>query len=156
LFLLLIIGINIKKGEDSLAENINTLPSIELETLNKGRLNLSSLENKIVLINFWATWCPPCREEMPYFEKIYSEYKDKGLVIVALSLDAREDFVRDFIKDFGITFPVAMADNELANSYGVSALPVSFLYDKEGKLVKRKIGAYMTLEEDIKKLLSID
>ncbi len=153
--LILIIGINIE-GNSNIPGDIKNLPSIKIKLLNGDTLNLQEYKNKIVLINFWATWCPPCREEMPYFEETYRKYKDKGFVIIALSLDANKEFVKDFVKDFGITFPVAMADNEISNAYGVSALPVSFLYNSKGELVKSKIGAYMSLEEDLKKLLRLD
>ncbi len=152
--LLIILGINIE-GNRELPSDVKSLPPLELSLINGEKINLSEFRGKVVLINFWATWCPPCREEMPYFETTYKKYKNKGFVIIALSVDANKDFVKDFVRDFNLSFPVGMADNDVSNLYGISALPVSFLYNSEGKLVKSKIGAYMSLEEDLRKLLSL-
>ncbi len=135
--------------------DINEIPLVEIETITGQKLNISNLKGKIILINFWATWCPPCREEMPYFEEIYRKYKDKGFTIIAVSVDANENFVKDFVKEYDISFPVSVDKDGLSDMYGVSSLPMSFLYDKSGKLVKKKIGAYFSLEDDLKKLLSL-
>ncbi len=139
----------------SASSDISEIPTFEIETITGQKLNSEDLKGKVILINFWATWCPPCREEMPYFENIYKKYKDKGFTIIAISVDVNESFVKDFIKDYGVSFPVAMDKEGLSDMYGVSSLPMSFLYDKGGKLVKKKIGAYFSLEEDLEKLLSL-
>jgi len=92
---------------------------------------------------------------MPYFEEVYKKYKDKGFAIVAISVDVNENFVKDFVRDYNISFPVAVDEGDLSTLYGISSLPMSFLYDKGGNLVKKKLGVYMNLEEDLKKLLSL-
>ncbi len=145
----------ISSDESHTPSDIGEIPSVEIETITGQKLNLSDLKGKIVLINFWATWCPPCREEMPYFEEIYRRYREKGFTIIAVSVDANENFVKDFVKDYDISFPVSMDKEGLSDMFGVSSLPMSFLYDESGKLVKRKIGAYFSLEEDLKELLSL-
>ncbi len=145
----------ISSDESHTTSDIGEIPSIEIETITGQKLNLSDLKGKIVLINFWATWCPPCREEMPYFEEIYRRYREKGFTIIAVSVDANENFVKDFVKDYDISFPVSMDKEGLSDMFGVSSLPMSFLYDESGKLIKRKIGAYFSLEEDLKELLSL-
>ena len=145
----------ISSDESRTPSDIGEIPSVEIETITGQKLNLSDLKGKIVLINFWATWCPPCREEMPYFEEIYRRYREKGFTIIAVSVDANENFVKDFVKDYDISFPVSMDKEGLSDMFGVSSLPMSFLYDESGKLIKRKIGAYFSLEEDLKELLSL-
>jgi peroxiredoxin len=95
-----------------------------------------------VFLNFWATWCPPCKEEMPSMERLYRRYKKRGLTIVAVSIDtAGPEAVRKFVKQLGLTFPVGLDPKfEVANRYAVRALPSSFLLDREGNTVAVALG----------------
>lgn len=129
-------------------------PDFEATTLDGRKLRLSDLKGKVVLLNFWATWCPPCREEMPIFIRVYKKYKNKGFEIVAVSTDSGQGVVRKFIKEFRIPFPVVLdAKGELTRMYRVQGLPTSFLIDREGKIVKVRLGEYKEIEKDLKKLL---
>ena len=95
---------------------------------------LSSLRGKVVLVNFWATWCPPCRKEMPDIETLYNRFKDQGLVVLAIS-DETEAKVKPFIADHGFTFPVLLDGGRKVNTlYSISGIPNSFVYDREGHL----------------------
>lgn len=128
-------------------------PDFTLKTLEGKEIRLSSLKGKVVLINFWATWCPPCREEMPLFERVYKKYRDKGFEILAISTDSSQEQVRKFIRDFKVSFPVLMDDGNVSNLYMIQGLPTSFLLDREGKIVKVKLGKYTEVERDLKELL---
>jgi peroxiredoxin len=99
----------------------------------------ASLKGKVVLVNFWATWCPPCRKEMPDLEALYNEFKGKGLVILAIS-DETLDKVKPFIADHKYTFPVLLDPGRKTNDvYKVDGIPKSFVYNREGKLVAQSI-----------------
>ncbi len=128
-------------------------PNFTLRTLEGKEVSLSDLRGKIVLVNFWATWCPPCREEMPLFEEVYRKYKDKGFEILAVSTDTSAEAVRKFVKEFKVSFPVLMDDGKVSTSYGIQGLPTSFLIDREGKVIKIRLGKYREVEKDVKEAL---
>ncbi|HUG41192.1 MAG TPA: TlpA disulfide reductase family protein [Longimicrobiales bacterium] len=119
-------------------------PDFEVVTLDGETLRLSELKGKVVLVNFWATWCPPCRAEMPGFQRVWEDYRDDGLVIVGLSLDrgVRSDVER-WVRQRGITYPVAFAPGAVARAYaGASTLPTSILIGPEGRIAHRVEGFY--------------
>ena len=111
-------------------------------TPERKSLRLSDSRGKVVLLNFWATWCPPCREEMPAMERLYQRYKGKGLVVVALSVDVEgATVVIPFVNEHKFSFPVGLDPKmTVAELYGVRALPSSFLVDRNGNLVALAIG----------------
>ena len=125
-------------------------PDFTLRTLGGEEITLSDLRGKPVLINFWASWCEPCRLEMPELVNAYETYKDEGLVILAVDLtyqDALED-VRTFVEEFGLPFPVLLDETgEVTDElYNVMGIPMSFFVNREGVIVRRQIGA-MTGEQ---------
>ncbi len=104
-------------------------------------LKLREQRGKAVMINFWATWCPPCREEMPAMERLYRRHRERGFVILAVSVDTDASLVRPFLEQHKLTFPVTLdAKMDLANTYGVRALPSSFLVDRYGYLAALALG----------------
>ena len=133
-------------------------PDFEVTALDGSVLQLSALKGKVVLVDFWATWCPPCVAEVPHFNELYTNYKDQGFEIVGLSTDEGGDgVVRSFVKSHGVRYPVAMAREEIARSYGgIHGLPTTFLIDKKGDVVKRYLGYRdkKEFEKEIRKLLS--
>jgi cytochrome c biogenesis protein CcmG/thiol:disulfide interchange protein DsbE len=135
-----------------------TAPDFTVRTLNAGKLSLSNLRGHVVLVNFWATWCPPCRLEIPGFQRVYQDYKDKGFTVVGLSTDEQgPGVVNAFIRQNGITYPVGMATDEMRRLYGgVDALPESFLLDESGHVRKRVEGMFneSTLRQDVDHLLA--
>ncbi|MCG6989178.1 MAG: TlpA family protein disulfide reductase [Gemmatimonadetes bacterium] len=139
------------------AEN-GTAPDFTVKTLNGGKLSLSDLRGHVVLVNFWATWCPPCRLEIPGFQRVYQDYKDKGFTVVGLSTDEQgPGVVNAFIRQNGITYPVGMATDEMRRLYGgVDALPESFLLDESGRVRKRVEGMFneSILRQDVDHLLA--
>ncbi len=128
-------------------------PDFKLKTLDGKQVSLSGLRGKVVLINFWASWCPPCKEEIPLFEEVYKKYRDKGFEILAISTDSSIDALKDFLKDHKISFTVLLDNGKVSNLYGIQGLPTSFLVDREGKVVKVKLGKYKEIERDLKKVL---
>lgn len=125
-------------------------PNFKLEQVNKNNeletVKLSDLEGKGVMLNFWATYCKPCEAEMPYMEKLYPEYKDKGIEIVAVSLDATELVINRFIDQYNLTFPVPHdTTGQVMDSYGVGPIPSTFFINPQGEVVEIVEGA-LTLE----------
>ncbi|HRP03289.1 MAG TPA: TlpA disulfide reductase family protein, partial [Opitutaceae bacterium] len=103
---------------------------------------LSQFKGKVVIVDFWATWCPPCRAEMPFYVNLYKKLADRGLVIVGISLDAQgPGVVRKFVDSMGITYPIVMGDEEVTTAYKVELMPTTFVVDREGRIRHSKIGA---------------
>jgi peroxiredoxin len=110
-----------------------------LTDLNGKNWNLKNLSGKIVLVNFWATWCPPCRKEMPDLDALYQRYKESGLVILAIS-DEDLGTVKPFIADHTVSYPVLLDPGRRVNDvFRVQGIPKSFLYDRKGNLVAQAI-----------------
>jgi peroxiredoxin len=104
-------------------------------------LKLREQRGKAVMINFWATWCAPCREEMPAMERLHQRYRERGFVLLAVSVDTDMSLVQPFLERYKLTFPVTVdAKMSLANTYGVRALPSSFLVDRGGYLTALALG----------------
>jgi len=112
-----------------------------LATPKGQKVKLSDYRGKLVFMNFWATWCPPCREEMPAMQRLWEQQKDNGLVILAISLDADPGVVPTYVKTHGFTFTVLVDPKmEIANTYGVRGLPASFIIDRQGNMAAYAIG----------------
>ncbi len=118
-------------------------PDFTLTSIGGGKVTLSDLRGKPVLINFWTTWCPACREEMPYLVSVYKEYSGKGLVMLAVDVNEKSSVVMDFIKDTGLSLPVLMDSNsDVARRYRVVGYPTTILVDREGVIQEVRIGAF--------------
>lgn len=105
-------------------------------------LRLGDFKGAVVFLNFWATWCPPCKEEMPSMERLYRRYKNKGFTILAVSIDSGSAApVAAFAKKFGLTFPIGLDPKlAVANQYAVRGLPATFLIDRKGTIAAVAIG----------------
>ncbi|MBI4296185.1 MAG: TlpA family protein disulfide reductase [Chloroflexi bacterium] len=113
-----------------------------LPLFSGGNLTLSSLRGKPVVINFWASWCVPCREEAPILERTWRLYKDKGVTFIGVDIQDRESDARAYIKEFGITYPNGPdIGGKFTIDYGVSGIPVTFFVNREGLIVSRWVGA---------------
>src|SRR5215471_4843070 len=124
-------------------------PDFTLTTLSGTSLSLADLRGKVVLLNFWATWCVPCRKEMPAIEALYQRYKDQGLEVLAISLDKLSTAVVEaFVKEMGVTYRVALDPTwATARTYAVRAVPATFLIDRAGNVVLRELGERDWMEE---------
>lgn len=113
-----------------------------LDALQGGRVSLSSYRGKLVFLNFWATWCPPCRSEMPAMQALYERLQARGLVIVAVDLAEDRQVVAEYIKSNKLTFPVLLdATGEVGGTYGAQSIPTTYIIDREGRVLARGIGA---------------
>jgi thiol-disulfide isomerase/thioredoxin len=134
----------------------STASDFTLQDLNGKKVRLSDYKGRVVLLEFWATWCPPCRASIPGLEKIHVAYKDKGLVVLAVSLDEGGwDSVKSFVQKNGITYVVLKGDEDVSEKYQVRTIPLILILDKEGKISKRYLGygSEEDLEKDIKAVL---
>lgn len=117
-------------------------PDFTLPQLDGQPLSFSSYRGKVVLLDFWATWCVPCREETPHFVELQKKYGGRGLQIIGVSMDDSADPVRPFYQQFHMNYPVVMGTAKTGEQYGgVLGLPIAFLIDPEGRIVKKHIGA---------------
>ncbi|WP_442598286.1 peroxiredoxin family protein [Neobacillus sp. D3-1R] len=122
----------------------NKAPDFQLQTLDGKEMKLSDMAGKKVILNFWATWCPPCKAEMPHMQEFYSEQKDNGIEIVAVNLTTAEknqDDIGKFIKDYGLTFPVLLdSPGEVGQTYQAFTIPTSYIIDSNGIIRKKIVG----------------
>src|SRR5437764_5510064 len=120
-------------------------PEVALTDLQGKEVRLSDLRGKVVLLNFWATWCKPCKEEMPAMQAAYDKLRDEGLVVLAVNELEDAQRVAEHVRSHGHTFPVVMDhDNRIANRYGVVGLPASCLIDRQGIVRERVSGSLLT------------
>jgi len=116
-------------------------PDFSLPDLSGKRIPLKQLRGKLVFLNFFATWCGPCREEMPGMERLHRAHQDRGFVVLAVNLQESAKTIRPFVQSLKLSFPTVMdAEGVVSREYGVRALPVSFLIGRDGKIIWRAIG----------------
>jgi thiol-disulfide isomerase/thioredoxin len=132
-------------------------PDFALESLDGGTMRLSDLRGKAVLLNFWATWCGPCKIEIPWFVDLQKQYGSQGLQIVGVAMDdASKEDIAKFAKDMGVNYPILIGKEAVGDQYGgVPALPETFLIGRDGKIVDKIIGlrGKSEIEDSIKKAL---
>ena len=120
---------------------LETAPDFTLTSLNGEEIRLSQLRGKTIFLDFWATWCGPCRESVPHLVSLYKTHRENGFVIIGISVDKGEaDLVRRFAASMGIPYPIVIATGDLEKQYGVTALPTGFLIDREGKIREKILG----------------
>jgi peroxiredoxin len=120
-------------------------PDFALQTLDGQTLQLSDLQGRAVVLNFWASWCPPCRAEMPELEQAYQDNQGGGLVVLGVDQGEQQPVVADFVQRFGLTFPVVLDQDLLASrAYKVNSLPTTFFIDRNGVIQERVTGQMNT------------
>ncbi len=132
-------------------------PDFTLESLDGKSMRLSDLRGKAVLLNFWATWCSPCKIEMPWFIELQNQYGPQGLQVIGVAMDeSGKDDIAKFAKDMGVNYPVLLGKEAVGEAYGgVPALPETFFISRDGRIVDRIIGlrGRAEIEDSIKKAL---
>lgn len=117
-------------------------PDFSLPDLAGQRVDLSSYRGKVVLLDFWATWCDPCRDEIPHFVDLQNKYGEQGLQIIGVSMDDGPEAVRDFYQRFKMNYPVVMGNAKTGELYGgVLGLPIAFVIRRDGRIAEKHIGA---------------
>ncbi|HJX30303.1 MAG TPA: TlpA disulfide reductase family protein [Thermodesulfobacteriota bacterium] len=143
------------------SENLKPAPDLKLTDINGNTFKLSDYRGKVVIINFWALWCPPCQIEIPHLVSLYDKYKDNGLVVLGIAISSGNDKkIKEKAKEWNINYPVINGDEFPSvgrNFREVRAIPNSYIINQEGKFFKNYVGFSTTtpieLEKDIKTLL---
>lgn len=150
--IILLIGLGWLVRDRFLPVEVGTVaPSVEVVDLDGNPVRLADLRGEVILLNIWATWCPPCREEMPSMQRLHEDYADRGLRIVAVSIDAPLGFadaagliggdLRAFVDEFGLTFTIWHDPRAtVKRAYRATAVPESFVIDRSGTIVKKVLG----------------
>lgn len=126
-------------------------PDFTLKDLNGKTVSLSALRGKVVILNFWATWCPPCRAEMPSLNRLYHMFKPRGLEVVAVSTDRSINDIKDFLENHRVDFPILIdSDRSASKQYRVFSMPTTFLINKNGVIVEKFYGEYDWTEPETK------
>ncbi len=136
--------------------NHQLAPDFTLRTPDGRDLQLSSYRGKVVLLDFWATWCDPCREEIPHFVELQQKYGNRGLQIIGVSMDDSPEPVHPFYQRFHMNYPVVMGTAKTGELYGgILGLPISFLIGRDGRIYAKHIGATdaSVFEREIKHLI---
>lgn len=132
------------KAKKSVPQNTNypDAPDFAFNDLKGNDISLSACKGKVIFLNFWATWCGPCRKEIPGFIEAYTEYKDKGMAIIGISLDdTGSDSVLRFAESFKINYPVVMGTQKIVSDYQPgNFIPATIIIDKNGKIRERHVG----------------
>jgi thiol-disulfide isomerase/thioredoxin len=124
-----------------------------LYSIDGKEYTLSEFKGQVVIIDFWATWCPPCRNSIPAFIRLYNKYHERGFTILGIGLDNDEQALRDFSKQMNIPYPVLIGDNEIAKAYQVSGIPKTIFLDKKGSIRKTQVGFAPELEAQFDQLV---
>jgi len=125
-------------------------PDFTLKTLDGKELTLSQLKGKVVLLDFWATWCGPCRESIPHLIQLYKSYRESGFELVGMNVDRGDiETVRRFVKAMDIPYPIVNPPEDMVRSYRVTGIPATFLIDKEGRIRERMAGFNRTIAQQL-------
>jgi cytochrome c biogenesis protein CcmG/thiol:disulfide interchange protein DsbE len=125
-------------------------PDFSLPSVDGKTITLSRLKGKVVLLDFWATWCAPCRLAIPHLNEMYRVYRERGLEIIGVSLDTGgRERVRKFAVNMGIQYTIIMADDEVVKNYGISPIPTTYLIDRDGSISSKWVGFSQNLMSKI-------
>jgi thiol-disulfide isomerase/thioredoxin len=154
--LLISCGSDVSKKEREVPSG-NRAPDFTLPALDGARVQFSDFSGKVVLVDFWATWCPPCRAELPHLHELYESYKSQGFEILGIALDnGGASVVEPFVRENGIPYRIVIGNPQVAMAFGgLTGIPTAFLIDRSGNIVQKYVGYTdkAVLEGDIKRLL---
>ena len=156
---LLVAGLNAKEaptGASGVARVSHPANDFTMQTFDGGEITLSGLKGQPVIVNFWASWCPPCREEATTLERTWQKYKDQGVTFIGVDIQDKLEDGLDYVSEYHVTYPNGQdLDGRITIDYGVGGIPVTFFIDKDGMISSRWVGAISQslLEERIEELL---
>jgi cytochrome c biogenesis protein CcmG/thiol:disulfide interchange protein DsbE len=144
-------------GQGATSANADMAPDFTLKDLDGNDFSFASTKGNVVILDFWATWCPPCRKGIPEFQALYEEYRKMGVEIVGVALDTGGvEVVKPFVKKNGVTYPVVIGDRGVVAAYGgIRGIPTTFVIDRKGKIIQKYVGyrEKKIFEADIRKLI---
>lgn len=114
--------------------------AVSFTDIDGNEIKLSDFSGKVVILDFWASWCPPCKASIPFYNRMYEKYADKGLVIIGADVNEENDVIRSAAKDLGIKYIVARPNNSMNQLFKVSSIPSMFIFDKEGRMIANEVG----------------
>jgi thiol-disulfide isomerase/thioredoxin len=151
-------GVYVSCGESNPSlSRLPSAPNFILKDLKGNKVMLSDFKGKVIILDFWTTWCPPCREEIPHLVDLYAAYRGKGLEVVGIALEPYNlRGVKDFIQRYRVTYPVLIGDNKVSSDYGgIVSIPTTFVITQDAKIYRAYVGYQekAVFEKDIQTLL---
>ncbi len=129
-------------------------PDFTLQDLDGNSVSLADFRGKVVMIEFWATWCPPCKDSVPELNELHEKYRDSSLVFLSISIDDDLEHLKSWVEKNNVKFPVLFDDRKVNQDFGIFTIPTAVLVDKDGKLIKTHVGyapgIFEALVEDVK------
>jgi peroxiredoxin len=154
LFFALVVGIIIVScgSREQAKSNETAIADFTLRSLDGNEVKLSDTKGQVVLVDFWATWCPPCRNSIPTFIRLYNKYRDRGFTILGVGLDDEKALI-DYRNEMKIPYPILVGNNDIAKAYGVTGIPKTIFIDRQGKVRKTQVGFAPELESQFDALV---
>ncbi|MBD3347776.1 MAG: redoxin domain-containing protein [Candidatus Eisenbacteria bacterium] len=126
-------------------------PGFTLSDLDGEEVSLSDFEGKVVVLDLWATWCPPCRKEIPFLVELYDDLENEGLVVLGVGLDqGGRGVLAPFAEEYGITYPVLVGDRAVQAAYRVTSIPTTFLIGRDGRIAVKHVGFSPSMEQQMR------
>ncbi len=140
-----------QQAEGTGIEPGQTPPAFMLPDLSGNNVSLSDFEGKVVILDLWATWCPPCRKEIPFLVSLYEQYKDQGLAVVGVGLDqGGASVIAPFVEANNVTYTVLIGDQAISQLYKVSGIPMTLMIDRDGRVASKDVGFAPTMEGEMR------
>lgn len=131
----------------------SAIADIEMEVLNGDNVSLNDLKGKVVALDFWASWCGPCKRSIPFYNKMHEKYADKGLVIIGINANENRSTIEGAISELDIAYPVAMPNERMNQHFKVQGIPSMYLFDREGNQIDNFVGYSPELDNKIESLI---